>query len=84
MGQRYYWHNISKNIYNENDLGDFVDECEKGDVIKFTDRGSAIIYDLETLKEDQFNEYQYVKDNFLEKFKEVNQIDFFELKNARS
>lgn len=80
MGQRYYWHNVTKDIYNENDLTDFVEQSDKGDIIKFTDRGSAIIYDLKTLKEDQFNEYKYVQKNFLEKFKELNEIDFFDVK----
>lgn len=77
MGQRYYWHNVSQDIYNENDLGDFVDQCKKGDVIKFTDRGSAIVYDLKTLKEDDFKEYQYVRDNFLESFRKAKGKDFF-------
>ena len=50
MGQKAYYHNLTKNWYNENSYNDAVENSEVGDQIKFTFRGNALVFDL--LNED--------------------------------
>ena len=75
MAQKIFIHNITKGFYNE-ELGDAVEKSDKGDLIKFSYAGCSLMIDLITLKEDKFNEYQYVKDRFLEYFKEFHEESF--------
>ena len=75
MGQRTFIHNITKGFYNE-ELGDAVEQSEKGDVIKFSRAGNALVIDLLTLDVDYFNDFQFVRYEFLEKFKEFHEEDF--------
>jgi len=75
MGQRTFIHNITKGFYNE-ELGDAVEQSEKGDVIKFSRAGNALVIDLLTLDGDEFKEFQFVKDEFLERFKEFHEENF--------
>lgn len=75
---RYYWHNISKGEYNNNDMQDFIESCvERTDRIKFSERGCAIVYDLDTLEQDEFNEFKRLKKEFLECFEEFHGISFY-------
>ena len=46
MGQKAYWHNLTQGWFNENDLGDAVENSRKDDVIKFSIRGNALVLDL--------------------------------------
>jgi len=61
---KYYYHNITKGIFNENCITDAVENSDKNDLIKFSVRGCAIMYDIRTLEEDDFNEYEYIKEEF--------------------
>ncbi len=38
-----FLHNLTKNIFNETDIGDFVETLEKGDKIMYTESGNALI-----------------------------------------
>jgi len=64
MGQRIYYHNITKNEYNINDFGDAVERADKNDIIKFSERGCAIMYSLHGTEE----EYKSVRTHFYEYF----------------
>lgn len=78
MGQRTFIHNITKGFYNE-EIGDAVEKSEKGDVIKFSRAGNALVIDLLTLETsdaDSFKEFQFVKDEFLNRFKEFHEEEF--------
>lgn len=66
-----FYHNLTKNWFNETDLEDAVYNSSMGDVIKFTFSGSAMIYDL---KDDR--EYPSIRTEFLDLFEEVNEIKF--------
>lgn len=78
MGERIYWHNVTKQIWNENDLGDFVEgNIDHGDDIRFSIRGNAIIYSLNQLEQDEdYQEFKWVKDQFIEYFKEFYEEEF--------
>lgn len=56
---RYFYHNLTKNWFNETDLCDAVEKSDSGDVIKLTDVGCALVVDLSENQEvyDRFNEY---------------------------
>jgi hypothetical protein len=63
----YWFHNITKNIYNESDLGDFVESVEVGDVIKFTENGRSIIFDFHfTNKYEEGCDYSGIREEFFE------------------
>ena len=78
MSQKVYFHNVTQGIYNINDLTDAVEMCELGDDIKFSIRGSALMYDLQTLSDgdDVCREYQYIKDNFCKHFLYFHEENF--------
>lgn len=71
-----YFHNITKNWYNLNCLVDAVEESDKGDDIKFTVRGNAQVFDLRTLEPDDAKDYEYVRREFTEYFKEFHEEEF--------
>lgn len=74
MSQSVYYHNLTKGWFNENDYGDAVENSDAGDVIKFSIRGSALIFDL--LKEDSTieysGEYEWARDKFVDYFEEFH------------
>jgi hypothetical protein len=78
MGQSTYYHNLTKNWFNENDYGDAVENSEVGDVIKMSFRGNALVIDL--LKEDltieSKGEHDLARKQFLDYFKEFHEVDF--------
>lgn len=82
MSQKVYYHNLTKNWFNENDYGDAVENSDFGDIIKFSIRGSALIFDL--LKEDSTIEYsgehEWVRDKFLDYFEEFHGKQFIKNK----
>lgn len=41
-----YYHNVTKGIYNETDLGDLKDNYSDGDTIVSTQSGNAIVTEL--------------------------------------
>ena len=41
-----YWHNATKEYYNETELSDFVADVSKSDLILYTVAGDALIYEL--------------------------------------
>lgn len=45
MGKIFY-HNITKGVVNENDLGDFMDQYEDGDLIYKTEAGCALLEEV--------------------------------------
>lgn len=64
MSQSIYYHNITKDWYNENDYGEAVENSEKGDLIKFSVRGNAQMFDLEKLEPEDAKDYDYAKEQF--------------------
>ncbi len=76
MGQRIYFHNISKNEYNINDFGDAVEQADKTDIIKFSERGCAIMYDIRKKIEDEGDEFKSTRTQFYESFKEFHEENF--------
>ena len=75
MAQRTFIHNITKGFYNE-EIGDAVEKSERGDIIKFSRAGNALVIDLLTLEGDNFKEFQFVKDEFLKLFKDFHEKEF--------
>lgn len=41
-----YYHNITKGIYNESDMFDFMAYYAKGDIVKQTEFGDATVEDI--------------------------------------
>lgn len=41
-----YYHNITKRIYNESDMFDFMAEYSEGDIVKYTEYGNAKVLDI--------------------------------------
>ena len=78
MGQSTYYHNLTKNWFNENDYGDAVENSEVGDVIKMSFRGNALVIDLlnEDLKIEYKGEHDWARKQFLDKFKKFHGVDF--------
>jgi len=74
MAQKVYYHNITQGCFNINDLGDAVELASVGDQIMFSVRGSAIMYDLNTVSdgEDIYTEYNYIKNGYYEYFSEFH------------
>ena len=79
MGQQTYYHNLTKNWFNENDYGDAVENSDKGDIIKMSFRGNALMIDLKEvdLKLESKGEHDWARNQFLEYFKEFYEDDFF-------
>jgi hypothetical protein len=79
MGQQTYYHNLTKNWFNENDYGDAVENSEKGDIIKMSFRGNALLIDLKEvdLELESEGEHDWARNQFLEYFKEFREEDFF-------
>lgn len=78
MGQRVYWHNLTQGWFNENDCGDAVENSNKNDIIKFSVRGSALIFDL--TKEDpgiesEF-EFRHIREQFTEYYEDFHCVKF--------
>jgi hypothetical protein len=79
MGQNIYFHNITKNWFNCNDLGDAAESSEHGDLIKFSVRGNAQMFDLATLTPSDAEDYSHYRQDFIDCFKTFNDgADFFE------
>ena len=76
MGQNIYYHNITKDQYNINDFGDAVEQADKNDRIKFSERGCAIIYDIRKEMEEEYSDYKSVRTHFYEYFKEFHGLNF--------
>ena len=67
----YWFHNITKGIYNESDLGDFVECVDDGDIIKFTENGNALIRDLYIkTKYESEGDHDNIRNEFFEKLKD--------------
>lgn len=76
MGQKIYYHNITKGWYNKNDYGDAAEYSDKGDIIKFTARGNAQVFDLETMTPEDANDYKFAKEQFLDHYKKFTGENF--------
>jgi hypothetical protein len=78
MGQQTYYHNLTKNWFNENDYGDAVENSEKGDLIKMSFRGNALLIDLKEvdLELEYKGEHDWARNQFIEYFKEFHEEDF--------
>ena len=79
MGQQTYYHNLTKNWFNENDYGDAVENSDKGDIIKMSFRGNALMIDLKEvdLELESKGEHDWARNKFLKYFKEFHEDDFF-------
>ena len=67
----YWFHNITKGIYNESDLEDFVETVDDGDIIKFTENGNALIRDFHELtKYESEGDHDNIRKDFFEKLEE--------------
>jgi len=42
MAKKYY-HNISKGLYNETEVVDFIEEYDEGDILLSTEAGNALV-----------------------------------------
>ena len=74
MGQKTYWHNLTKGFFNENDLSDAVENSSKDDIIKFSVRGNALIFDLRIFLweiEDE-GDNNHRREEFLKYFEEFH------------
>lgn len=71
-----YYHNISKNIYNESDLGDFLSYYCNGDIIKFSKSGNSLVYDMfeENLNIESEREFGQIRSEFLKEIKEFTPV----------
>jgi len=80
MGQKTYYHNLTKKWFNKNDYGDAAESSEKGDIIKMSFRGNALIIDLKEvdLEIEDKGEHDWAREQFLNHFKEINGFDFFD------
>jgi len=76
MGQSIYYHNVTQSAYNINDLQDATEMADPKDVIKFSERGCAIVYDIRTKEKDESNEYDLLRKEFYKYFKEFHEEDF--------
>ena len=76
MGYNIYFHNITKNEYNINDFGDAVEQADRKDIIKFSERGCAIVYDIRTKLKNEGDEFQSVRNHFYHYFKDFHDISF--------
>lgn len=76
MGQNIYFHNITKNQYNINDFGDVVEQADKNDTIKFSERGCAIIYDIRKKIANESDEFESIRNHFYQYFKEFHEKNF--------
>jgi len=55
----YFYHNLTKCIVNEMDIGDFIEELDRGDLVMFSISGDATLKHLDELDKyckEQFNE----------------------------
>lgn len=80
MGQLIYYHNLTQGWFNENSYSDAAENSNPRDIIKFTIRGSALVFDL--LEEDHMiedhGEYEYARELFLDHFEEFTGYKFTE------
>jgi hypothetical protein len=78
MGQSIYYHNLTKNWFNENDYIDAVESSSLGDVIKMSFRGNALMFDLlkEDLQIEDKGEHEWARKQFLDYFKQFNGVNF--------
>lgn len=70
MGSKTLYHNLTKGWFNESDLGDAVENSDKGDVIKFTRVGNACVFDITQKDEDleEIESFDHVRESFREAF----------------
>lgn len=76
MGYNFYFHNITKNEYNINDFGDAVEQADKIDIIKFSERGCAIMYDIRIESDDECNSFKSLRTHFYEYFRDFHEENF--------
>ena len=74
MGQKTYYHNLTKGWYNENDYGTAVENSNPGDIIKMSFRGNALLFDLliEDHEIENKGEHDWARKQFLDYQKELN------------
>ena len=75
MGQSTYYHNLTKNWFNENDYADAAENSDPDDIIKMSFRGNALLIDLrnEDLKIETRGEHDWARRQFLEKLEKKEQ-----------
>ena len=75
MGQAIYYHNLTKGWFNENSYTDAAENSDAGDVIKFSERGNALLFDLmeENPEIESNGEYNWARNQFLDHYREVNE-----------
>lgn len=65
----YWFHNITKGIYNESDIDDFIECIDDGDIIKFTENGNALVRDLfEITKYEDPSDHEDIRKEIFEKY----------------
>lgn len=77
MGQKTYWHNVTKNVWNVNCLVDIVEQSDPYDDIRFSRRGSALVYDLRYMSDEELEEFEHVRVEFVNWFKNFHEVDFY-------
>ena len=83
MGQKTYYHNITKGEYNINDYGDAVELSESTDVIKMSFRGNALMIDLTEFDSnlESEGEYDWARERFFDYFQEFHGKPFMKYRS---
>ncbi|MGK6342877.1 hypothetical protein ACMGDK_11595 [Chryseobacterium sp. DT-3] len=78
MGQKTYYHNLTKGWFNENSYSDAAENSEIGDILKMTFRGNALVFDLldyyPEIEDD--HEHDWAREQFLTAFREIHNTSF--------
>lgn len=74
MSKNTFWHNITKDIYNEPTLAEFVETVEHGDTIQFSRAGNALLFDMTEVTVD--DDFYFVCEEFEQAFKECHKEPF--------
>lgn len=87
MGQKTYFHNLTKGLFNQNDIDDAVESSEVGDKILFSHRDSgALMYDVKeynpSIADENYeschhrHEYDYIRNEFKARFLEFHGVSY--------
>ena len=86
MGQKTYYHNITKGEYNINDYGDAAEMSESTDLIKMSFRGNALMIDLTEFDPnlESEGEYDWARERFFDYFEEFHGKPFLVDRSSNS
>ena len=76
MSIKTLYHNLTTKELNIGDLGDAVEYSTQGDDVRFSRAGCALMLDIRSKDEDDFNEFEFIRNDFKERFKEFHEQEF--------